>query len=124
MSFDDLREAVADTPEHSLAAIPKYPVSMLPASARALVDASGLPAAFVAGSALAALAGAIGANVEVESTRPPPGLSGRSSGSRTSVREGQASRRRRRSRSGHCATTTPLWPTTRTRMPPRSALAT
>src|SRR3954452_2787727 len=65
VSFHDLREAVADT-EHSLAAIPMYPVSMLPASAQALVDASGLPAAFVAASGVAALAGAMGFNVEVE----------------------------------------------------------
>lgn len=63
-----LRETDPETSTY-LAAIPDYPVGVLPDAARDLVlrgTEDGLPSALIAGAALAALAGAIGAKSSVE----------------------------------------------------------
>ena len=52
----------------ALAAIPDYPTATLPSPMRTLVQTTGLPAALVAGAALAALAIAIGPNADIECT--------------------------------------------------------
>lgn len=56
---------------HALGAIPDYPTDVLPSAARSLVAAGakdGLPASLLGGAALAALASAAGASVQLELT--------------------------------------------------------
>ena len=59
----------AELEDHGLAAIPDYPLAALPPAADGLVgycQHSGLPLALLGGAALAALAGALGPNAELE----------------------------------------------------------
>jgi hypothetical protein len=63
--------AAQQIPEASLGAVPDYPVKALPDAARALVQygvRAGLPPALLAGSALAALAAAMGPRAQIEVT--------------------------------------------------------
>lgn len=59
-------DTVLDVPTDALAAIPDFPVEILPTAARSLVESGGLPATLVAGASLAALATAIGQKARIE----------------------------------------------------------
>jgi Protein of unknown function (DUF3987) len=61
--------AAEEAVEPNLGQIPTYPTDALPEAARALVrygEEQGLPTTLMAGAALAAIAAAIGSNVEIE----------------------------------------------------------